>query len=226
MAGWVKLHRCLINKPIFDNANLLKVWVWCLSKATHSEHDQLVGLQVVKLIPGQFIFGRLKASEDLKMPPSTVWRLINFLKKNESLDIKTNNKYSLVTINNWESYQSDENKMDTKTDIKRTTDGQQMDTNKNVKNVKNNISTNYSDNNELNESVKSFIEMRKTLKKPMTDKAITMLINKLNKLASNDIEKIEILNQSVLSSWTDIYKPTQQKLFNKQQTVREEYPEI
>lgn len=137
MGGWVKLHRCLINKPIFDNANLLKVWIWCLCKATHSEHDQLVGLQKVKLTPGQFIFGRIKAAEELNIPQSTVWRLMTFLKDNESLDIKTNNKYSIITIDNWASYQADTNKTDNKVDNERTTDGQQMDTNKNVKTVKN-----------------------------------------------------------------------------------------
>lgn len=141
MGGWVKLHRCLINKPIFDNANLLKVWIWCLCKATHSEHDQLVGLQVVKLQPGQFIFGRIKAAEELNIPQSTVWRLITFLKKNESLDIKTNNKYSLITIDNWASYQADADKMDIKTDNNRTSSEQQMDTNKKDKKVKENIYT-------------------------------------------------------------------------------------
>lgn len=79
-----------------------------------------------------------------------------------------------------------------------------------------NIYSDYTANNELINAIKSFIEMRNKLKKPMTDRAVEMMLNKLSKLANNDITKIEILNQSIMSSWTDIYPPTQQKLFNKQ----------
>lgn len=135
--GYIKLARCLLEKPIFHNPKLLKVWIWCLLKATHKDCIQLVGLQKVALRPGQFVFGRNKAAVELSMPPSTVWRLINVLKQNQSLDIKTNNKYSLITIVNWDFYQVEAFKVDNKVDNKWTTNGQQMDTNKNIKNINN-----------------------------------------------------------------------------------------
>ena len=76
-------------------------------------------------------------------------------------------------------------------------------------------------------AIRSFIEMRKSIKAPMTDNAVKLMLNKLNKLSNDDAVKIEILNQSVMSSWKDIYELKQQKLFgNQQQTRREEYPEI
>ena len=39
----------------------------------------------------------------------------------------------------------------------------------------------------------------------MTEKAISLLISKLDKMTSDNDEKIEILNQSILSGWTSIY---------------------
>ncbi|WP_254245969.1 DnaD domain-containing protein [Macrococcoides canis] len=76
------------------------------------------------------------------------------LKNLDTIDIKSNNKFSVVTIVNWGLYQQEEENHDSKrnnkrttdeqqTNNKRTTDEQQMDTNKNVKNVEN-------DNNEKN----------------------------------------------------------------------------
>lgn len=61
-----------------------------------------------------------------------------------------------------------------------------------------------------NETIKStiyeFIKMRNLIKKPMTDKALELLINKLKKLANNNSElAVEILNQSIANSWQDIY---------------------
>ena len=135
--GFIKLHRGLIDKPIFQNEKLLKVWLWCLFKATHKPITSLIGKQRVELQPGQFLFGRFVAAEELDMHPSTVRDYMQILKDNKSIDIKPTNKYSLITIVNWVVYQSNNKDSDTKHDNKMTTKRQQNDTYKNVKNIKN-----------------------------------------------------------------------------------------
>lgn len=143
--GYIKLHRLLIGDDIFQNEKLLKVFIWCLLKATHKEREMLIGRQNVKLKEGQFIFGRNKASLELNMPASTLWDYMKLLEKRKTINIKSNNKYSIVTIEKWAIYQSKDNTSDNKSDNKQTSNGQQMDTNKNVKNVKNNIYTSQCD---------------------------------------------------------------------------------
>ncbi|MBD7915225.1 hypothetical protein H9660_08705 [Clostridium sp. Sa3CUN1] len=64
----------------------------------------------------------------------------------------------------------------------------------------------YTGNLELRNTLKEFLKMRKSIKKPMTDQAMKLLINKLDKLGSNDNEKIEILNQSIFNSWQGIFE--------------------
>lgn len=64
----------------------------------------------------------------------------------------------------------------------------------------------YSDNDELNKAILDFIDMRIKIKKPMTKRAITLLINKLNSLADNDKEKVLILEQSILNNWQSLYE--------------------
>jgi len=141
LSGWIKLHRCLKDKAIFDNEKLLKVFIWCLLKATHKPHEQLVGRQKVLLQPGQFITGRNKAAMELNMAPSTAWEYLKFLETNNTINIESNNKFSIVTIVNWALYQMDDeisdNKSNNKPDNKSTTNQQQIDTNKNEKNDKN-----------------------------------------------------------------------------------------
>lgn len=139
--GYIKLHRKILDSKIFSNPKLLKVWVWCLCKASHKAHDQMVGRQIQHLEPGQFIYGRKTASKELKIPESTLNDYMRVLKSDNAIDIKTNNKYSVISIVNWRLYQIDEQKTNTNSDTKDnnkwTTNGQQMDTNKNVKNEKN-----------------------------------------------------------------------------------------
>ena len=129
--SYIKLFRKLLNSPIFENEKALKIWIWCLLKATHKERLQLVGQQEVTLQKGQFVFGRKRASEELKMSESTIYKYIKLLEKLQMISIKSNNKFSVVTVEKWEEYQVEELKDHNKV----TTKEQQKNTNKNVKNI-------------------------------------------------------------------------------------------
>lgn len=60
-------------------------------------------------------------------------------------------------------------------------------------------------------AVYEFIKMRKLIKKPMTDRALSLMLNKLHKLANNKDVAIKILEQSILNNWQDIYELKQDK---------------
>lgn len=66
----------------------------------------------------------------------------------------------------------------------------------------------YTSNSELIETLKDFLKMRKSIKKPMTDRAVKLLLNKLTNLSNdNDNKKIYMLNESIEHSWSSIYEP-------------------
>lgn len=59
----------------------------------------------------------------------------------------------------------------------------------------------------LLESWNGFCEMRKKIKKPLTDRAAKMILNELERLApGDDTTKALILDQSVKHCWQDVYK--------------------
>lgn len=131
--SYIKLFRKLLKSPIFENEKALKIWIWCLLKASHNERKQLVGQQIIDIKKGEFVFGRNRASEELKMTESTIYKYIKLLEKLQMISIKSNNKFSVISIEKWEDYQVEE----LKNNIKITTEEQQSNTNKNVKNIKN-----------------------------------------------------------------------------------------
>lgn len=137
MNGWIKLHRKLLGSPIFQNEKLLKVFMYCLLKASHSDHQQVVGRQIVPLKPGQFVFGRKKAAVELDLKESTVRDYMNTLKSDNVITITPTNKFSVITVVNWEFYQDKEDDNRQQKDNKATAERQQTNTNKNVKNDKN-----------------------------------------------------------------------------------------
>lgn len=139
--GWIKLHRKLLDSKIFGNRNLLQTWIYCLLRANHKENWVSVpkgtGQTEIKLEPGQFIWGRHKASEEMRMKPSTARNCLEKLKKYQKVDIKQDSKYSIITVVNWKEYQEIGQQIGQQVDNKWTTGGQQVDTDNNDNNDKN-----------------------------------------------------------------------------------------
>lgn len=59
---------------------------------------------------------------------------------------------------------------------------------------------------ELKEALKDFEKMRKGIKAPLTDRAKKQILTKLNRLAPDTNGKIEVLNQSIVNCWKDVYE--------------------
>lgn len=64
----------------------------------------------------------------------------------------------------------------------------------------------YADAPLLNKAFADYVEFRKKIKKPMTDRAIELAMRNLEKLADNDGDRIEILNQSIMNGWIGLFE--------------------
>lgn len=69
----------------------------------------------------------------------------------------------------------------------------------------NGLIENYTQNPDLIEALRGFVKMRAANKKPMTDRAFKMLLEKLKQMADSDSLKIALLDQSIYCGWQDIY---------------------
>lgn len=63
----------------------------------------------------------------------------------------------------------------------------------------------YSDDTELICTIRDFLKMRKAIKKPMTDRALKIMLNKLDKYADTPQKKIKILENSIENSWQGVF---------------------
>lgn len=141
MSGWIKLHRKITEKAIWQDPQMLKLWLYCLIRANHTETEMMVDKQEIQLLPGQFVTGRYALADDYnrgakkrhRVSPDTLWRWLKKFEEWGMLHIKSTNKYSVITIKNWHAYQQTAQEMHNRC----TTDAHQVHTDKNVKNVKN-----------------------------------------------------------------------------------------
>lgn len=63
----------------------------------------------------------------------------------------------------------------------------------------------YTQNEDLQNTLKAFLQMRSFIKKPMTEYALKLMLKKLDDLGNNDTTKIAILNQSITHNWQGIF---------------------
>lgn len=228
-SGWIKLHRKLLDNPlVMKDSEYFQVWVYLLLKASHAEYPVFFGGEKINLLPGQLITGRKKIAADTGIDENKVFRILKALKTEQQIEQQVSNKNSLISIVRWSEYQSCEQQDAQQVNSKRTASEQQVNTNKNIKNNKNvkNDKNNHEDEllmvcellgkhdyslfgeehtGELQATILSFIEFRRKIKKPMTEKAVDLLISKLKKLSNSIPEQIEILNQSIINGWQGIF---------------------
>lgn len=100
------------------------------------------------------------------------------------------------------------NTINTKTNTKINTNNKKEKEKTNIDKIINA----YTENNSLVEAIKDFIKMRKTIKKPITDRGLKMILNKLDQYGNDDLEKIEILENSIVNCWQGVFELKNKKV--------------
>lgn len=125
--GYIKLWRKIEKNGWFQNPRLLSFWIWCISNAAYKQRTQIVGKQRVELQRGQFAFTVAEACIKNSANPRWIRTSLDCLKKWENIAIKTTNKFSVITIINYDTYQSDDCFADKQTDKQKTNERQTKD---------------------------------------------------------------------------------------------------
>lgn len=135
--GWVKIHRSLQDKGWYKNSEFVHLWIHILMKCNHSDKEFWFNGVNVKLKKGQFITGRKVLSAETGISESKIQRILKCFETEQQIKQQTTNKNRVITVLNWEKYQVDEQQNEQQVNNKRTTSEQQVNTNKNVNNKKN-----------------------------------------------------------------------------------------
>ena len=140
----MKIHRSILLHPVFQDSELLHLFLYCLAKANHksgrilSPQSEEGELTVER---GQFIFGQRKAAKDTGVNERTAHRKLVLLEKLGILSRSVSRRFTVVTVNNYSRYQDNPNQSDPHSDSLVShpcpTSVPLVSTNKNNKNEKN-----------------------------------------------------------------------------------------
>jgi len=128
-------------------------------KASHKESRFIFNGQEIAVSSGQFVTGRAVIEKefnegvprDQQIVGRTLWRWLKKFENEQMLSISSTPKYSVITINNWDDYQVNDQQVSNN----RPTSVQQLSTYKNEKNDKNEKNIN---NNNKGSSIRSIWE--------------------------------------------------------------------
>lgn len=142
--GYVKLWRKCLDSGLLKNHTAWQLFGYLLLKATHRAHRQLVGGMVFDLQPGDVIFGRSKAADDLCVGEQSIRTALKLLEKLEIVTSKATNKCTVISFVNWDRYQDEQPAPNQQTNQHLTSNqpapNQHLTTNKNER-KKENIKT-------------------------------------------------------------------------------------
>lgn len=137
MQGWVKLHRTFIKWEWFKDSNMVHLFIYLLLSANHEE-GQWQGITVKR---GQLITGlkSLKAGTGISI--QRLRTCLSKLEKTGEINNQSTNRFRLVTLCNYDTYQTEVISTNNPPNIQATNKqhaiNKQSTPNKNVKNEKN-----------------------------------------------------------------------------------------
>jgi len=205
MTGWVKLHRSLLEWEWYDDINVKVTFLHLLLSANHAP-KKWRGIDIGR---GQLWTSIGNLSKETGLSEKQTRNSLKKLESTNEISIKGASNGTMVTVCKYDSYQDIKEDNDEQMGERGANEGQTRGkrgaTNKNDKKNKNEKERKkYFDSEKLNSLFEDFIDHRKQMKKPMTDRSITMHVNKLNdESVPNAIKMIE---RSIEHGWSSVYE--------------------
>jgi len=113
--GYIKVWRKMLDSEVMQDDWLCRLWMWCILKAQWRNVNK-------KGVPerGQFITGRVRAAEELKVSPSKWYRGIERLSELGCIIVEANSNRTTITVCNYATYQDWAEQSEQQADSKRT----------------------------------------------------------------------------------------------------------
>jgi len=232
LAGVFQIDREIFDNSIWQNPAEFRLFFYILGNAVWKDEGIKFGDVSVKR--GQYLRSYRNLREDLMYTEnnaikyyslSHIKKLADKLVNDGRIEKEETELGTLFTVVNYGKYQWEQGFINDNQERRKNeerTEREQNENNKNKDNKDNKVNNiysvldNYTSDDNLRQALRDFLDMRKKIKKPMTERAFNMLLSKLGELATTDELKINLLDQSILHNWQTVYPLKKQQDIPKQ----------
>ena len=132
MEGFIKLYRSLLDWEWYKDINTRLVFIHLLLNANW-EDSKFKGIDIPK---GSLVVGRKQLAEKVGISEQSIRTSLEHLKSTNEITIESTNKFSVITLVNWEKYQGYTEESTNKLTNKSPTTNQQLTTEEEYKNIR------------------------------------------------------------------------------------------
>ena len=104
MSSWIKLHRKLLDWEWFDDKNVFRLFTYLLLTANHSDNKY----RGYCIPAGSTVTGLNSLAEKIGLSNQQTRTALDKLKSTNEITIKTNHHFSIISITNWNEYQTNQ----------------------------------------------------------------------------------------------------------------------
>ena len=156
MTGWISLHRSIEDHWLWETDRAftrLEAWIDILLMVNHKERKIMIGNDLITVKRGQKITSIRKLCERWSWSNSKVKKFLELLERDEMLIVKSDTKKTVITVVNYDFYQSQDYKKRHESDTETTEKRRENDTKATRKHTNNNDNNESIMNNNVNKSV-------------------------------------------------------------------------
>lgn len=117
--GYIIVWRSILETPLWTNPKLQRIFFWVLLRANYKIKEVFPATEKIVLQPGQFVTSYPHISKELKISVGSVKTYLDLLKTEKIIETRSTNKYTVITIQNWNELQNPEKKNESKMKTER-----------------------------------------------------------------------------------------------------------
>lgn len=234
---YIKLNRKILEWEWYKNPNTKTVFIHCLLKANW-KGGRYQGIDIPR---GSFITSLSQIAKECSLSVQEVRTAIKHLKSTGEITDQSTAEYRIITIKNYDTYQLTNKPVNRRVTIEQQpvnnqSTGEQQSINRQVTTIeerKNNKKGRREERNNniyyphdevLNNAFTDYVDFRNKIKKPLTQRAVELAMNKLDSLSGGDNDlAVEILNQSILNGWQGLFPLKQDEKPEKKKSTFSEW---
>jgi len=215
--GFFLMYRKIFDNPVVTKTNNhFFVFCWLLGHAVYDNETRafFAGKEII-LKPGQLILKVSETAQILNVSYQQLLRILKDLKNGEQIEEQGSNRSTLITLLNWDKYQSKEQKRRTNRrasgelaeNWRRTSEEHtNILTNKQVNNKTNNKSevdkiadsiAQFSENQEVRQALTDYVDMRRTTNFPLNAKEFDYCLKTLQSYTNVESEQMQIIGRAI-----------------------------
>jgi len=205
MSGWIKIHRSITNHWLYTEKRVFskfEAWNDILLTVNFTDAKTIIKGNLYEVKRGQSILSLDSWSKRWNWDKSKVRRFLNALQLDDMVVIKSDSVTTQLTVCNYDSYQGERNADETQMKRKRNADETQTTP----------IEERKKEKNEKELILDSWINYRKSAKKPLTKQSIDSILVKMENYTNQECKFV--INNSIEQGWQGLF-------WDKIQTIQE-----